>query len=366
MGLASAWALARAGASVQLFERRTHIHEHGSHGGYTRVIRHAYHEGSDYVALVSEADRMWSALAERVDQQLLVRCGLLEFGAPDDPDFLAALAALREHDINHQLLDAADARARYGFEIPSSWPACLSPGSGYLRVRPCLDALRQEAEGAGVTLRHESRVRELILGGERPRILLEDGSVVASDRVVVAAGAGAGQLLGKLVEVEVLRRVLAWTRPPQQAVAALRALPVWAGFVPEGFFYGFPLNDEGISGFKLACHVSSDPRAAFMNEAVNPERVEREIQARDLDPLRQFLDHYRPDAGDIVETRTCLYTNTPSGDFIVDLHPQDSRFVIAAGFSGHGFKFAPAIGAAVSDLAHHGHSSLALARFRLQ
>jgi monomeric sarcosine oxidase len=365
MGLAAAWALARRGCEVELFERFGHVHGHGSHGGYTRIIRHAYHEGSDYVGLVSHADREWTALAERTNSTLLVRCGLLEFGPDDQAEFVAARAALREHAIAHELLDGRRASERFGFRIPAEWTACFSPASGYLRVPACLDALRHEAEAAGAQIHHAVRIRELIHGGERPRILLDDGRVIAADRVVVTAGAWAPGLLGPALGIRptVLRRVLAWTRAAEPARAALRALPVWATFLPEGFFYGFPDNDEGVSGFKLACHVSSDPELEFMNEPVDPETVDREVHERDLTPLQNFLTRYRPDAGAIVESCVCLYTNTRSGDFWIDHHPDDDRFVIAAGFSGHGFKFAPAIGLAVAELVCDGKSELSLPRF---
>jgi glycine/D-amino acid oxidase-like deaminating enzyme len=391
MGLAAAWALARRGASVELFERHGHVHEHGSHSGHTRAIRHAYHEGSDYVRLVVRADREWTALGDRVGEQLLVRCGLLEFGPPDQPDFMTACQALRDNQIRHEQLDAAETFARYGFRIPSDWPACLAPDSGYLRVRPCLDALRREAEAHGAVLHHHVGVRELICNGPQPQLRLDDGSRVSGDHVVVAAGAWAAQLLGdaaRITPLRVLRRVLAWTRAEASIRARLRTLPVWATFLPdEGFntnsaasrparsaggptgrsdldlrfIYGFPDNDEGISGFKLACHASDDPK---MNEPVDPNGVDRLVHERDLAPLRAFLARYFPDAGEIVATVTCLYTNTESGDFWIDRHPDDARVTIAAGFSGHGFKFAPAIGLALAELTLDGHSELALTRFR--
>jgi monomeric sarcosine oxidase len=364
MGLAAAWALARRGAAGELFERHGHVHEHGSHSGHTRAIRHAYHEGSDYVRLVVRADQEWTALGHRVGEQLLVRCGLLEFGPPDQPDFMAACQALRDHQIQHELLDAATTRARYGFRIPDDWPACLAPESGYLRVRPCLDALRREAEAHGAKLHHHVGVRELVCGGARPQLRLDDGTRVDADHVVVAAGAWAAGLLGPAAAVSplrVLRRVLAWTRADASVRARLRTLPVWATFVPEGFVYGFPDNDEGISGFKLACHVSENPA---MNEPVDPDHVERTVDDRDLAPLRAFIARYLPDAGEIVATTTCLYTNSETGDFWMDRHPDDHRVMIAAGFSGHGFKFAPAIGLALAELILDDHSELALARFR--
>jgi glycine/D-amino acid oxidase-like deaminating enzyme len=384
MGLAAAWAFARRGVAVELFERHGHVHEHGSHSGHTRAIRHAYHEGSDYVGLVVRADQEWTALGQRVGEQLLVRCGLLEFGPPDQPDFMAACQALRDHQIRHELLDADATRARYGFRIPSDWPACLAPDSGYLRVRPCLDALRREAEAHGAVLHHHVGVRELICGGPRPGVQLDDGTRVDADHVVVAAGAWAAELLGLAQNpaspggpralgggeaqnqfaaspLRVLRRVLAWTIAEPSVRARLRALPVWATFVPEGFVYGFPDNDEGISGFKLACHASEDPS---MNEPVDPRNVERTVGERDLAPLRAFIARYLPEAGEISATATCLYTNTETGDFWIDRHGGDPRVTIAAGFSGHGFKFAPAIGLALAELTLDGESELALARFR--
>lgn len=371
MGLAAAWALARRGVAVELFERHGHVHAHGSHSGHTRAIRHAYHEGSDYVSLVVRADREWTALGERVGDRLLVRCGLLEFGPDDAPEFMAARAALRDNDIDHQLFDAATASARFGFVMPTHWSACLAPDSGYLRVQACLDALRREAEAHGARLHHHTRVRELVCG-ERLGLLLDDGRVVAADRLVIAAGAWADTLLAPTLgamgprrpTLRVLRRVLAWTRPDERVRAHLRALPVWAAFTPAGFIYGFPDNDEGISGFKLACHEARDLNLRFMHEPVDPETVERRVEARDLAPLERFIADHRPDAGPITDTATCLYTHTSNGDFWLDRHPADSRVVIAAGFSGHGFKFAPAIGLALADLAIEGHSPLQLDRFR--
>lgn len=364
MGLAAAWALARRGCEVELFERFGHVHAHGSHGGHTRIIRHAYHEGSDYVGLVSRADHEWTALGERTGSELLIRCGLLEFGPDDEPSFTAAREALREHQIAHELLAAGPASERFGFRIPTEWTACFSPDSGYLRVAACLNALRREAEDAGARLHYGVQVRELICGGERARILLDDGRVIAADQVVVAPGAWAPALLGPALGIrpKVLRRVMAWTRAPERDRPALRSLPVWATFLPEGFVYGFPDNDEGfdqgMGGFKLACHHSSDP-----DEPVDPETVDREVHEHDLAPLRDFIARYRPDAGLIVASCVCLYTNTPSGDFWIDHHPDDDRFVIAAGFSGHGFKFAPAIGLALAELICEGRSQLALPRF---
>ncbi len=356
MGLAATWALARRGHRVTMLERFEHVHDRGSHGGYTRIIRHAYHEGPFYVDLVDRADRLWTELEARAKDRLLIRSGLLELGRPGDPEFESACSALRDHGVPHEVFDAAEARERFApFRVPDGWTGTFSPRSGYLRVVACLDALRREAEAAGATLRHNVRVNEIVRGGDRPRVLLEDGRLEVADRVVVCAGAFTSKLMPHLRVrsgrrlVSTQRRVLAWTKPPETQLERLARLPAWAMFAPEGFFYGFPFGEEGLRGFKLACHAvdsSDDPPAG-----VDPDAVDRSVDEADLAPLRRFLaERLGGEAGEVEHSRVCLYGNSPSGDFVLDALPDDPSVVVAAGFSGHGFKFAPVVGELLADL----------------
>lgn len=341
IGLAAAWALAQRGARVTVLERFSHVHDRGSHSGYTRIIRESYHEGAGYVPLVRRADALWRALEGRAGEPLLVRTGMFECGPPGDPGYAATLAACREAEVEHEIMDAAAARRRLPFVVPDGWSGVLTPSAGYLRVGPCLDALRREAMSFGAAFRYGARARELALG-DRPRVLLDDGEVLPADRVLVTAGAYLPALLPGFLpgRLTVLRRVLAWTRPDPAEVARLAGLPVWGVFAPEGFFYGFPHAREGVEGFKLACHVPVEGEVG-----VDPETVDRAVHPADLTPLAAFLERYLPAArGDFVHAAVCLYTCTPSWDFVIDHVPGDSRAWVAGGFSGHGFKFAPAIG----------------------
>jgi monomeric sarcosine oxidase len=350
MGLASAWALARRGAKVTVLERFEHVHARGSHGGHTRIIRESYHEGASYVPIVREAGRLWEELSERTGTRLLARTGMVELGPPEDPHYAATIAANVASGVAHTEYSAAEARRRWPFEIPDGWRACHSPAAGYLRVGPCMDALRSEAQAAGAVVRYQARVRELVRDGSGVRALLESGELVSGDLAVVAAGAYLPALLpGFLPErLTVVRRALAWTRPAEAERAKLAGLPVWCVFAPEGFYYGFPWVDEGIDGFKLACHVTAGGEGA--DEGVDAETVDRSVHAEDLAPLSEFLEKYLPSGrGRVVASTVCLYTCTPSWDFAIDFLPGDSRVLVAGGFSGHGFKFAPAIGEMVAD-----------------
>lgn len=348
MGLAGAWALARAGAEVTVLERFEHRNARGSHGGHTRIIREAYHEGAGYVPLVRRAVRLWDELSERTGEGLLVRTGMLELGPADDAGLAATIAACVESEVAHELLTAGEAGRRWPFVVPADWRACYTQAAGYLRVGPCLDALRREAEAAGARMRHGVRVSQIreiggVAGGVEVR--LESGERVSGDLALVAAGAYLpGLLPGFLPErLKVVRRVAAWTRPEAAERARLAGLPVWGLFGPEGFYYGFPWAGEGVDGFKLACHFGVGGEGADPGE--DPETVDRAVHPADLQPLTEFLERRLPAArGPFVAASVCLYTCTPSWDFCVDFVPGEPRILVAGGFSGHGFKFAPAIG----------------------
>ena len=353
MGLASAWALARRGAEVTVLERFGHVNSMSSHGGFTRVIRQAYHEGSDYVPLVREATEAFAGLEARGSEPLLVRTGLLELGPPDDPELAAAVDVCRRTGVAHEVMTPAEASARWPFRIPEGWTVCLSQDGGYLRVPACLDAFKREAEAAGATFRYGVRVTEVDASG---RVTLEDGERVEADKVIVAAGPWVRDLLADagLGALFRLRRVLGWSRPAPEHVAALAAMPVWGAFLIDGFFYGFPYTDYGAAGCKLACHTTTraEDGGGHLSQPIDPETVDREVRPRDLDPLRRFLEEYIPTAvGEWAHHAVCMYGCTPSWDFLVDRLPDRERVIVAGGFSGHGFKFAPAIGRLLADLA---------------
>jgi len=368
VGLACAESLAARGAEVLVLERFCHVHELGSHGGHTRVTRRAYHEGSAYVPLVVESEGVWERL--EVEEggggpgSIIVRAGLVEAGSPEEPDLREAIAACEAHGLEHSLLDAVALRERYGLQLPSSWIGCLTPDGGYVRVEAALDGLRRAALRAGATFRYGARVNELAFGQAGLHVLLESGELLPCDQVVVAAGAYLQPLLPTRLQTlfAVRRRVLAWSSPVAEARGQLRDVPVWAVFAGAGMFYGFPYGDEGTSGLKLACHRYTEPGE---DRRLSAESVDRTVHPGDLARLRLFLEDHLPAAvGPWASSKVCLYNCTPTGDFLIDRHPDDPRVVLAGGLSGHGFKFVPAIGRLVAELLDRGERAEVPAVFR--
>ena len=69
--------------------------------------------------------------------------------------------------------------------------------------------------------------------------------------------------------------------------------------------------------------------------------------------------------GAAVSFKTCMFVNSPDEHFIVDALPEHRNVVVAAGFSGHGYKFCAAIGEILADLSMHGTTPHDTALFRL-
>jgi sarcosine oxidase len=175
------------------------------------------------------------------------------------------------------------------------------------------------------------------------------------DSAVIATGAWMPELAGWL-PLTVERQVLAWFQV--QADAGWLAPDRFPVFIREtrvaGNVYGFPTIDG--TSVKIARHHSG--------EAADPNSLRREVTDADLDPLRMFITTYlRGVTRHVMRSAVCMYTNTPDGHFVVDLHPDDPRIVLISACSGHGFKFAPVIGDIAADLATAGGTSRDISRF---
>ncbi|HEY9506972.1 MAG TPA: FAD-dependent oxidoreductase, partial [Gemmatimonadales bacterium] len=178
-------------------------------------------------------------------------------------------------------------------------------------------------------------------------------------RLVICAGPWASKLVPELSGLAVPeRQVLAWLQPSRPEYFRLGAFPVFNLEVDEGRYYGFP--SFLIPGFKFA-------RYHHREERVDPDTVNREPQPADEELLRAFARRYFPDgAGTTLMLKTCLFTNSPDRHFILDLHPAHPEVAIAAGFSGHGYKFCSVVGEVMADLAQGGRARYDLEFFRLR
>ena len=358
MGSAALYHLARRGTKVLGLERFHVGHDRGSSHGVNRIIRLAYLEHPAYVPLLRRAYALWRELEREAGEPLLVVTGSLDIGAPGSQTLEGSLLSCRVHDLAHEHLAAADVRRRFpGYAIPDSLQAVLQPDGGFVMAERSVASHAAAAVSHGADLRTDERVVDLDLDGERVTVRTDRGAYRAA-RVVVTAGAWTGALMPELSALaKPERQVLLWTEVGDPDWFEPGSFPVFNLEVPEGRFYGFP--EFGVPGFKLG-------KYHHRGEAADPDAVDRDVHARDEAVLREALAAYFPAAnGRRLSATTCLFTNSPDEHFILDLYRGDPRVAVAAGFSGHGFKFCSVVGEILADLALEGGTPHAIDLFRL-
>ncbi len=356
MGSAAAWHLARRGLRVIGVDRYTPPHHFGSSHGHARIIREAYFEGPAYVPLVQRAYELWAALGHEAGKRLLEPCGGLTIGPAGGTLVPGALASARQHELVHEVWTASEVRARApALRVPDGLSAVWEPRAGFVRAEPAITAMLAEARRHGAELVFNTAVTGWHRDGASIRV-----ATAAQDydvrRLVVTAGPWLGGVLPLLkLPLTVERAVQAWLRPSSTGARHDPAhLPV---FVIEGLdgrlWYGLP--DDG-HGVKFARHHSG--------EVTTADTVTRFVDGEERSALRQEAAVWLPDLEDPIDATVCLYTNTPDGHFVLDRDPADERVVFASACSGHGFKFAPAIGEILADMATGRTSAVDVSPFR--
>ena len=361
MGSAAAESLARRGCRVVGIERFASGHDRGSSHGATRVIRLGYFEHPSYVPLLRAAYPRWRDIEARSGVPLLTITGIIEIGAPQSELVAGTLAASKLHGIVHEVLDAQTLMARFpAFRVPEDFVGVFQPDGGVLRAEPAVGAMQALARRAGAELRFGEKVIAVEPQGAGVRITTTTGEVSAGC-AIVAAGPWLTSLLPEVAApIRVTRQVLGWFSPRHDADAALFEAGRFAVFLMmtrQGIWYGFPADEAG--RIKLAKHHHFD-------EQVDPERYDRGVSAEDEAAIRAVAKAYLPGAhGRLLAAKTCLYTETPDGNFILDRVPDHPQIIVASPCSGHGFKFAPVIGEILADLAILGATAHDISRFSL-
>jgi sarcosine oxidase len=338
MGSAAAYSCARAGRKVLGLEQFQFVHDRGSSHGQSRIIREVYYEHPSYVPLVQEAFGRWRELEERSGTALLTRCPCANIGPPGSEIIRGVQAATRQHGLAAETWDAATLRKRLPqFTLPEDYVAVVEANAGWLRVEECVRAQLDQARRHGAELHEEERVVRWTNRSGSVEVTTERATYHAGS-LIITAGPWAGQVLADLgLPLKVMRQLQLWFMPPEPNRFCSPDFPIFIVDAAFGAFYGVPA-DAG-PGIKLAQHYGAP-------ELEQPEQIDRIITEADLAPVREFQRRHLPAlaAAPLAASAVCIYTLTPDRHFLIDRHPEHDNVVLAAGFSGHGFKFAPVVG----------------------
>jgi len=360
MGASACFHLAARGIKALGLEQFDIPNSLGSSHGHSRMIRKAYFEHPNYVPLLHRAYELWAELEALSGRRLLHRVGGVFVGPRNKTLVGGAMAAARLHHLPHELLTADELRRRWPqFVVPDEWHAFFEPDSGFLLPERAISTYAELAMRRGAEIHGQEPVRQWRRDG-RNCVVNTDYGEYAAERLIFCGGAWSGKLLAHLgVPLRVTRQVAAWAWPKEPRSFELGQIPVWGiDSLDGGLYYGFPMIDE-VPGFKFAHHLPTE-------KPVDPDTVSRDVQPGERDALRKILTTFLPAAdGPLLALKTCLYTNSPDGHFIIDNYPDHPGVQIACGFSGHGFKFASVIGACLAEACVTGKQDKALDFLRL-
>jgi sarcosine oxidase len=358
MGSATLFHLARRGLRVLGLERYDLLHEYGSSHGLTRIIRLAYWEHPSYVTLLRRSYELWRKLETLAGEQLLHITGSVDAGPAGGSIFTGALKSSQLHGLTHEVMDGAELHRRFpGYRLPRQMQALYQPDGGFLLPERCNVAHVTQAQANGAEVHFREQVVEWGAGSGRAWVRTTRGRYEAGG-LVICAGSWAAKLVPELVGLAVPeRQVVAWLQPARPEYFRTDTFPVFNLEVEEGRYYGFP--SFLVPGFKFG-------KYHHRGEQVDPDGMNREPEPEDEELLRGFAQRYFPEgAGPTLMLKSCLFTNSPDRHFILDLHPEHPEVAIAAGFSGHGYKFCSVVGEVMADLAERRETRHDIEFFRL-
>jgi len=331
-GSAAAYELAGRGVDVLGIDRFPPGHRRGSSHGATRMIRRAY-PSEAWNQLVDDAYRGWERWGRAAGAPFVHRTGGLyaHRGAASMQGGRSAPApASRWSSLAPSL------------RPPEHYAAVHDPDAGVVEAARALAHAQRGALAAGAELRFESRVLGWTVDDGLVTVRTDRGTEQA-ERLVLAGGPWAAQLLPARPGYFEVWRILTFTAPSGQRIARPPALGCFSVDLPEGLVFGLP--ETAGSGAKIGIDAGAvwDPE-----QPVAPPTADEAAHLAGL--LRRFVPGVDTEGGDAV---ACLYTMTPDRRFLVGELPGAPEVLVAAACSGHGFKFGPAIGEAVADLVEH-------------
>ena len=344
MGSAAMRYAAMTGRSVLGIDQHGPAHTHGSSHGQTRVIRKSYFEHPDYVPLLLESYELWDELNRRhrtkpETKELLTRCGILQIGPPNGEVITGVLASAAAHDLKVERFTSAQISHRLPIlKVPDNHEGVFEPDGGFLRVELCVAAYLKQAMVHGAELMSNTAVTGVESGDDARLSIRTSNSEFTADQVIVAAGAWSSQLLpGLNLPLKVLAKQQHWYQIDRVDNKLINEFPCTFFERDDGScFYVTPELDT--LGMKVCEHTGGDEvsdLSQFSSELNEAQKLRTDAFLRDC---------FHHTKSRVVHHSMCKYTMTPDSHFIVDRHPDIPQLVFAAGFSGHGFKFAPVIG----------------------
>ena len=355
MGSATAYHLAKSGANVLVLEQFQRGHTLGSSHGPTRIIRFFY-DKAFYTELMKTAYAEWRDLESASGKSLLFITGSVCLGASGNPYGRAARQSMDAAGVESEWWSATQLAERFPqFRVSNDMDILYQKDTGFLYASECVATHLQLAEQHGATVREASPVTDIDWQADVPTVRTENDRFYGR-KIVVTAGAWTGKLLAELdLPLTVTKQQVCYYQPTDTHLFQPDRFPVFTEATADGeFLYGIPAFGSGV---KMARHGRG--------QIVSPDTCERIPDTDYIAHIDTYIQERIPELGKTTHAEVCLYTETPDEDFIIDTHPRCPDLLIAAGFSGHGFKFCSLVGRIMSELTLNSKTDFDIHPFRI-
>jgi len=373
MGSAAVYQLAKRGNKVLGLDRFSPPHPNGSSHGESRIIRQAIGEGEEYVPFALRSYELWREIEKVTGRNLLTITGGVTLQSQTNEaimhgqrDFLGeAIRCAKKFDIRHEILEPGEIRRRYPQFAVTDERAYYEYETGFLRPEFCIEAQLDLAHKHSAAAQTDEIVVSVESDGNSAVTVKTNHGSYCAEKVIVTAGAWIARFLPPAYArlFKVYRQVMYWfvIRKDSRSSFGPPHFPIFIWIFGQGNefgFYGFPTLDG------KTIKVATEQFAA----SVDPDHVRHEVSIEEQRSMyNAYLRARLPGITNrCVTAATCLYTTTPDSNFVIDVHPDDKRIIIASPCSGHGFKHSAAIGEALAEQVIDGKSKLNTSSFSLK
>ncbi|KAK7475221.1 hypothetical protein BaRGS_00033525, partial [Batillaria attramentaria] len=322
------------GAGIEGSSAAYHLVKHGQETlllEQSRITRYAYPEDY-YTHMMLDAFPMWDTLQTEARVNFFKQCGVINLG-PTNGQFLRSVStAMSRHGMEYHVIHPADLRVQYPMlQYPINYGAVLDPKGGILRADRALAAVQSVFKMKGGVLRDGEQVKDIVPGEPWVTVTTSKGSYRAK-KIVIATGPWTAKLLqplGLRLPLRPVRITVCYWRENREGALSAERFPCLlddGGEDAGGGFHVYGLPSEEYPGYVKVClHTGPD---------IDPDQRDSAddtwVRERITKYVRRHLPWLHGDPG-IVES--CIYTNTPDANPVIDTHPRWKNIVIAAGFS---------------------------------
>ncbi|KAJ5116562.1 FAD dependent oxidoreductase [Penicillium angulare] len=354
LGSAAAYQASLKGAKVLGLEQFEFGHVKGASHDTSRIVRKANSE-PEYVSLVKSAYKDWAELEKLTGQKLLTNTGGLTF-LPKDAPIPADnyIKSLKANDVPHEVLSSQEVKKRWPqFDIPDTVKSIYDPDSGVVHAAKTVAAMQHLARFKGAVLKEHTRV-DRIIPGNGVTIQTSNGTFHAK-KVILTTDAWTNKLiepLGVHIPLRISQEQITYFKPTELADFEAPKFPLWIWAGPQNY-YGFPCYGEPTIKAGHDC----------ANNFMTPEERTFVHSPRLAGELVEFMQSFMPDKGrEPLRTITCQYSVTPERRFVISPLDKHRDVIIGLG-AAHGFKFAPAFGRVLAELAVDGKTNEDISKY---